>query len=359
MINLNKRIVAFLAVLAFFLLGHTVTSLAEGDVAAKTTTIEPITTLAVETMPEADRQHYAGTFWRLDAEDNEELPKNFRTSLDPVGKIDGIQPDSTGMDKLKISGSGQMSESGMEILLETIRTKTDAPIYIVDLRQETHGYLDGTAVSWYGKRNWGNIGRTTEDIINEEPDFLQSAQAVETNVYPLDKSKHKAEDSVLTFTPLETKTEAEVAAEYGANYFRITSTDHIWTSPENIDRFIAFYKTLPSDAWLHFHCMAGEGRTTTYMVLYDILKNGRNVSFADIAARQYVIGGIDIMATSESNKMVHGVDSSAVDKDINSWKQSFGQERTEMIPLFYQYVRENPNFAVTWSEWLHHVKKTA
>ena len=213
MMNLNKRIVAFFAVLAIFLLGHTVTSLAEGDVAAKTTTIEPITTLAVETMPEADRQHYAGTFWRLDAEDNEELPKNFRTSLDPVGKVDGIQPDSTGMDKLKISGSGQMSESGMELLLESIRTKTDAPIYIVDLRQETHGYLDGTAVSWYGKRNWGNIGRTTEDIINEEPNFLQSAQAIETNVYPLDKSKHKAEDSVLTFTPLETKTEAEVAAE--------------------------------------------------------------------------------------------------------------------------------------------------
>lgn len=259
------------------------------------------------------------------------------------------------MDKLKISGSGQMSESGMEVLLETLRTKTDAPIYIVDLRQETHGYLDGTAVSWYGKRNWGNIGKKTEDIIKAEPEFLQAAQAVETNVYPLDKSKHKAEDAVLTFTPLETKTEVEVATEYGANYFRITSTDHIWTSPENIDRFIAFYKTLPSDVWLHFHCMAGEGRTTTYMVLYDILKNGKNVSLADIAARQYVIGGIDIMAASESNKM----DTQTSDKAINSWKQSFGQERTEMIPLFYQYVRENPKLDITWSEWLHHVKQVA
>jgi hypothetical protein len=355
MIDFNKRIVAFLVVLAIFLLSYTAISLAAGDITAKTAVIEPTSTLAVENMPEADRQHYAGDFWRLDAEDNEELPKNFRTSLDAVGKVAGILPDITGMDKLKISGSGQMSESGMEVLLETLRTKTDAPIYIVDLRQETHGYLDGTAVSWYGKRNWGNIGKKTEDIIKAEPEFLQAAQAVETNVYPLDKSKHKAEDAVLTFTPLETKTEVEVATEYGANYFRITSTDHIWTSPENIDRFIAFYKTLPSDVWLHFHCMAGEGRTTTYMVLYDILKNGKNVSLADIAARQYVIGGIDIMAASESNKM----DTQTSDKAINSWKQSFGQERTEMIPLFYQYVRENPKLDITWSEWLHHVKQVA
>jgi len=356
MIDFHKRIVAFLAVLAIFLLGYTATSLAGGDVTAKTTAIEPTTTWAVENMSEADRQHYAGEFWRLDAEDNEDLPKNFRTSLDTVGKVNGILPDSTGMDKLKISGSGQMSESGMEGLLETIRTKTDVPIYIVDLRQETHGYLDGTAVSWYGKRNWGNIGKKTEDIIKAESVLLQDALAVETNVYPLDKSKHKAEDAAITFTPLETKTEAEVAAEYGANYFRITSTDHIWTSPENIDRFIAFYKTLPNDVWLHFHCMAGEGRTTTYMVLYDILKNGKNVSLADIAARQYVIGGIDIMATNESNKMTHAA-APVTDTAINSWKQSFGQERTEMIPLFYQYVRENPKLDISWSEWLRREKK--
>lgn len=43
-------------------------------------------------------------------------------------------------------------------------------------------------------------------------------------------------------------------------------------SPENIDEFIKLYKSLPKDAWLHFHCEAGKGRTTTFLAMYDMMK---------------------------------------------------------------------------------------
>ena len=150
--------------------------------------------------------------------------------------------------------------------------------------------------------------------------------------------KHRWNRAEISLQPEVTATEAEIAAAAGAQYFRITSTDHIWTDPENVDRFIAFYKTLPKDAWLHFHCEAGKGRTTTYMVLYDILRNGMQVPLADIAAREYKIGGVDLLQVNSAN---------AAKKKAPNWKTAFEAERAGMIQLFYQYVRENPDLDAT------------
>ena len=68
-------------------------------------------------------------------------------------------------------------------------------------------------------------------------------------------------------------TEAELAAQKGVMYVRFTATDHLWPDAGEIERFRRFVKTLPKDAWLHFHCVAGEGRTTAFMTMYDMLKN--------------------------------------------------------------------------------------
>ena len=47
-------------------------------------------------------------------------------------------------------------------------------IYIVDLRQENHGFFNNDAVSWYGKRDWANIGKSREEIIRQEMNLLKA-----------------------------------------------------------------------------------------------------------------------------------------------------------------------------------------
>ena len=102
----------------------------------------PTTAQAVNALPLEARAEYAGQFWRLDAAEDGSLPENFRLSSDAVGTVDGILPETAGLAELHSSGSAQMSQSGMEKLMAQLCQATSGPIYIVDLRQETHGYLD-------------------------------------------------------------------------------------------------------------------------------------------------------------------------------------------------------------------------
>ena len=110
---------------------------------------------------------------------------------------------------------------------------------------------------------------------------------------------------------------------------------------ENIDRFLAFYRTLPQDAWLHFHCEAGVGRTTAFMVMTDMLKNP-SVSLKDILYRQHEIGGF-----------YYG-EFPIKTKDKDSWKTKYYREKIVMIEQFYRYVQENraDGYQTPWSVWL-------
>ena len=73
-----------------------------------------------------------------------------------------------GLEALHISGSAQPSADGFRGLIKEIRKHTNGPIYDIDLKQETHGFANGEAVSRYGKRNWGNVGKSLDQILAEE-----------------------------------------------------------------------------------------------------------------------------------------------------------------------------------------------
>ena len=99
-----------------------------------------------------------------------------------------------------------------------------------------------------------------------------------------------------------------------------------------MDAFLRFYQALPQGVWLHFHCHAGHGRTTTYLVFYDILKHPED-TLDTIAERQRAIGGADLLAVSD-------------DAEKN--------DRAEKLHLFYEYVKEQreSGFSVPWSLWI-------
>jgi hypothetical protein len=91
-------------------------------------------------------------------------------------------------------------------------------------------------------------------------------------------------------TLMSASLERDVVGATGASYVRISVTDHARPLDDEVDRFILAVRALPENAWAHFHCEAGRGRTTTFMVLYDILRNANRVSLEDIVRRQKILG---------------------------------------------------------------------
>ena len=287
---------------------------------------------------------YEGYVWRIDTENAAKLPRNYRDSqggfkvpqkVNPEVDLSYV-PSSEGLDTLNISGSAQYSELEFGELLSKLKTIAKGPIYMVDLRQESHGLLNGNGVSWYGDRDWSNINRNYDQVLLDENMRIKAARNKNTVLSALNDEKKAATPRIEKIT--SALTEEEMVKQAGVNYFRITATDHIWPSPENIDRFIAFVRTLPSNAWLHFHCQAGEGRTTAYMVMYDMMRNP-GVSAKDVVYRQYLLGGQYAMFSGSGK---------------NNWKNDYYAEKARMIPQFYQYVQENAvnGFQRSWSQWL-------
>lgn len=289
------------------------------------------------------RMRNAGYIWRIDADDVQGLPRNFRTMEDefhaPYKKDmdDSYVPTREGLERLCASGSGEFSESGLQSLLEALAERTQMAICIVDLREESHGFFDGIAVSWYGERDWGNVGLTQEEALADEAERIHAAAGQMTAVAHLGGEKNPLDEHEIFVE--EAQTEKELVEAAGLRYKRIAATDHIWPSPAAVDEFVQFYKSLPEDIWLHFHCQAGEGRTTEFLAMYDILKNPA-APLQDILYRQCLLGG-SYVAHVEPEGSTY-------------WKVPYYVEKAKHIALFYRYVQENEGagFAVSWSAWL-------
>ena len=332
------------AILYSFLVGASLWMLPQADAAKapEQAVSEPVGSYARTEHPE----DFEGFVWRLDNDGKEALPRNFRTSSDalraPAKKfhLDATYvPSREGMDALHISGSSAFTPEQLKNVAAKLREKTAGPIYDVDLRQESHGYLDGIPVSWYGERDWANLGKSQQEALADERHRLHAALHKTVYIAPL--GKHKLPEGGEVRRVQKVQTEQEVAEAVGMRYFRIAATDHVWPTPENIDRFLAFYRTLPQDAWLHFHCEAGVGRTTAFMVMTDMLKNP-SVSLKDILYRQHEIGGF-----------YYG-EFPIKTKDKDSWKTKYYREKIVMIEQFYRYVQENraDGYQTPWSVWL-------
>lgn len=278
-----------------------------------------------------------GPVLKVDREDISQLPRNFRIANDPFpGTLkDGSVPSRVGMDKVRASASSIFSEKEFEQVLAKLPVPAQNVI-VVDLRQESHGYLNGTAVSWFAPNNWGNDGKKLDEVKKIERAQLDKALAGSpTTVYKFDDKKNVLTTS-FQMDVTSARTEEEMVRAHGAGYYRLALSDHFRPEDEYVDEFVEWYKTLPKDAWLHYHCFAGMGRTTIFMVMADILQNAKKVSFDDIVGRQALIGIVDLRDTS--GKM--------------NWKRKAYIERLQFVKHFYTYVKTSPkDLPVKYSEW--------
>ncbi|MHC9540102.1 MAG: phosphatase [Vulcanimicrobiota bacterium] len=247
--------------------------------------------------------------------------RNFRTMDGEFRRDDGLPPPSReGLDSLMASGSSEFTHNGLERIMKRV---PGGKMVVFDLREESHGFINDRAVSWKGERNWANKGDTLAAVKSDEEKRLAGLN-----------ENNEAARSVCN--------EEAICRDLSARYERIPVTDHLRPEDRDVDNFIETSNSMPDNSWLHFHCKAGKGRTTTFLAMNDMIHNAKTVSIDDIVRRQYLLGGINLFDKK--------------DKDVE-WKKEAVKEREAFIREFYEYCRSNEDgFRESWSEWL---RKTA
>lgn len=277
--------------------------------------------------------------WRLDAKTGAVLPRSMRFMTDEFTRSLQTVPSRQGLDKLRCSASAEFSGAGLALIRDKIHQQagSNAVIYVVDLRKESHGFVNGDVpVSHYTKGNRGNDKLSSAAVPQAEEKVLKSLVGKEVKFVPLGKTDTKLFEA-RSIKVEQVETEQALAARLGMRYKRIPITDQAAPRDEDIDEFVAFYKKLPADAWLHFHCHAGHGRTTTFAVFYDILHNP-DVALEDIVVRQYALGGTNLFAPGKKD----------------NWKGREIRKRGRQIRRFYDYVQANRSnqYAQEFSQWV-------
>lgn len=226
------------------------------------------------------------------------------------------------------SGSSQFSEAGLKKMLKVI----DKPkVYIIDLRAESHGFLNGEPISWYRVKNWLNKGKDFEEILSDEHQRLDE---LSHKFFAILYKKKGVKP--FFYRIREVASAEEIAHRNGVEYVRFPVDDACRPSDAAVDAFVSFVSNLDDNAWLHFHCSGGKGRTTLFLAMYDIMRNARFDALETIIDRQNAIGGIHLL-----NKKSHHV-----------WKHEENAKRSALVRKFYEYCRENPYFSISWTEWL-------
>ncbi len=235
-----------------------------------------------------------------------------------------------------MSGSAQFSEDQFRLLAERLRQQSEN-VWIIDCRLETHGLINGMAVSWCGADNDANLGKSTEEVEAEE-EALSALVGTSVTAYTTENDQ-PVQGQELAVEKWET--ERALAESEHMHYLRLACPDHCWPPAEVIDGFIAFAGALEKDAWLHFHCQAGSGRTGAFMTIYEMMQK-TDVPVEEILRHQAETGSGNLVDRAKPEK---------------SHAQ---KERCVLARAAYLYICENKptGYAEKWSGWLGRHSRT-
>ena len=251
--------------------------------------------------------------WRLDNSDKPHSLRSFRMDMENL-----------------TSGSGQPNEFGFEELYRELSRQAEGPLYMVDLRQESHAFvLDEERkehLSWHTKSNAANQGMGASEVMLDEEQRFGGLAGQTLTAEPMGNTDVKAGWPAVTMTVKSWQSEEKAATQAGFRYARIAALDMKWPEPQAIDEFLELWQSLPENAWLHLHCHAGHGRTTTFMVLTEMLRHPER-SVIEVCRHQQELGGSNLLKNPE---------------------------RLSGLYLFKQYINEELPKAqpLSWSEWL-------
>ena len=261
---------------------------------------------------------------------HDEPPRLFRSTTTAQPLPTGI--DAAGFSHLRCSGSAQFSAHGWDEIRAHLGDPPD--LHVVDLRQESHGFLNGHAVSWYAKMDWGSVRLAHEDALALEALRLKILDnSDEIRVGDASDIKKGRPPTFLLWKRHSVAAERDLLGLPEGRYLRLTVTDHLRPRDEVVDAFVTFARSLRGRPHLHFHCRGGKGRTATFMALYDMLHNAHRVAYEAILVRQRLFGGYDLASLPADD----------------SPKRPFIAERAAFLRQFYDFARESSG---AWTAWL-------
>lgn len=278
--------------------------------------------------------------------------KRLRTSRDPfmeerLTKVEDL-PTREGLHDLNISGSSQFDQESLKEVLEYIGEYGGSvgQLVVCDLRGEPHLFINGRATSWYNKGDKLGAGLSHVDVSELHRCYLQTvAERDEVVIYDVDE-KVEGMPTQLRVNVVNIETmmnERTLVRElFDCGYQQVPIVDHEKPEVRDADRLIAFYSSTPLDTWWHFHCAGGQGRTTTAMIIVDMLANRRkNIPFGDYLKRHYLLGGANFMKISDDPE--------------KEWKKQDAIERVDFLRSFYDYCHDteaHQHGLVYYSSWL-------
>jgi hypothetical protein len=238
---------------------------------------------------------------------------NFRSMQDSIWPTLNI--DLRGLRELRASGGTSLRFSDFQRLHHIKGPKT-----VVDGMAEFHGYIDHgipTTVLGYQREGSPSLKHLMRRWILTGTGDVRS-------------------DLVIS--------EAEEAKKHGFDYKKVNIGSKFMVVDADIDKILAFFKSLPKNIWLHFHCAHGKGRTSLLLVMLDIFKNAPEVGLQDIVKRQYLLGSEDLFNTE-------------VWKNGTYDKKTL-EDRKKFVEDFYDFMCQwKAGGMAQWSDWHRQQKK--
>lgn len=236
------------------------------------------------------------------------------------------QINREGLDSLNAYGSGFINFSDLNDYYTSQITPKGSKLYVVNLLPDHLYYYNNRCLRWYG------LGYFPHDL---------GKQLFKQNTLKLFYKK------LIRFTygnPLQQnnhhlKTEQNLVESMGGVYHLPLKGAPEWlNNDEFVENTLAFFESLPENAHLYVHCAHGRGRTTSYLVLYDIFKNAKYVPLKDITNRHYCLGREDVLDTKLWS--------------TGTWTQEALDARAELVTQFYEYMTDPLGYQHTsWTLW--------
>ncbi len=252
------------------------------------------------------------------------------------------QGNILGISELTMSGSEEPSEKGWKDISDYIARHghlRNKPVLVLDLRQESHGYLNGRAITLVSEYDWINRGKTNAQSLADQENWLSSLKTQKKISGILSSQQFAAKEfsSGKSVLVKKIKNEADIVSKLGFEYHRLYVTDHSAPSDSEVDAFLTIIKNAPKDTWFHIHCRGGKGRTTSFFVIYDMLKNADKVSFEEIIARHASIP--PYYNLFEVNR-------------AEPYLTPYYEQRVLFLAHFYQFAQQRlKGYQGTWKQW--------
>jgi protein tyrosine phosphatase len=199
-------------------------------------------------------------------------------------------------------------------------------IYVINLLHDDLYYYKGRCLRWYG------LGFTSQTLGTS---FFQGRQW---------KSAYKSLLRLIYGTPpihdkSQLQIERNIVHDLGWHYYLPLKDNEEWLFQQYfMPDLIKLFESLPVDAEVYIHCAHGRGRTTTILVMYDIFRNGKNVSLKDIVNRHYCLGREDVFDTAVWEQ--------------GTWTKKALVARKELVERFYAYMTAPDGYPhQSWDQW--------